>query len=46
LDQYCATFRSRFGPEKLASLDGEALLNTMLAPGKDSLACWLKFKND
>jgi 5-methylcytosine-specific restriction protein B len=48
LDQYYGTFRSRFGPEKLASLDGEALLTTMQPqPGnRDSLPYWLEFKND
>src|SRR5437870_4997777 len=48
LDQYYATFRNRFGPDKLASLDGKALLTTMQPqPGnKDSLAYWLEFKND
>src|SRR5262245_38532739 len=47
LDQYYAAFRSRFGPEKLAGLDGEALLETMHAHGnKDSLVYWLEFKND
>ena len=46
LDQYYGTFRSRFGPDKLANLDGEALLTTMHAPGKDSLVYWLEFKND
>jgi 5-methylcytosine-specific restriction protein B len=47
LDQYYGTFRSRFGPDKLANLDGEALLNTMHAHGnKDSLVYWLEFKND
>jgi 5-methylcytosine-specific restriction protein B len=45
--QYYATFRSRFGPDILANLDGEALLNTMHAHGtKDSLVYWLEFKND
>ncbi|MBI1917617.1 MAG: AAA family ATPase [Planctomycetes bacterium] len=46
LDQYYGTFRSRFGPDKLANLDGEALLNTMHAQNKDSLVYWLEFKND
>jgi 5-methylcytosine-specific restriction protein B len=41
------TFRSRFGPDQLANLDGEALLETMHAHGnKDSLVYWLEFKND
>src|SRR5437868_5298792 len=47
LDQYYGTFRSRFGPDKLANLDGEALLTTMHAHGtKDSLVYWLEFKDD
>lgn len=41
------TFRSRFGPNVLAKLDGEELLETMHAHGnKDSLVYWLEFKND
>src|SRR5262245_58783570 len=47
LDQYYSTFRIRFGPDQLANLDGEALLETMHAHGnKDSLVYWLEFKND
>ena len=47
LAQFYKTFRERFGPEKLANLDGEALLETMHAHGnKDSLVYWLEFKND
>src|ERR1700692_4037487 len=47
LDQYYGTFRSRFGPDKLANLDGAALLKTMNALGtKDSLVYWLEFKDD
>jgi 5-methylcytosine-specific restriction protein B len=47
LDAYYSTFRSRFGPDQLANLDGEALLETMHAHGnKDSLVYWLEFKND
>lgn len=47
LDQYYSAFRSRFGPERLAALDGEALLETMHAHGsKESLVYWLEFKND
>lgn len=47
LDQYYSTFRERFGPERLRSLDGEALLNHMHLHGtKDSLVYWLEFKND
>jgi hypothetical protein len=40
-------FRSRFGPERLSSLDGETLLNTIHGRGEnDSLVYWLEFKND
>lgn len=47
LDQYYKTFHARFGPDRLASLDGEVLLETMHAHGKkDSLVYWLEFKND
>jgi 5-methylcytosine-specific restriction protein B len=42
-----ATFRDRFGPEKLRSIDGAALLQAMHTHGnKDSLVYWLEFKND
>ncbi len=42
-----ALFRDRFGPDRLKSLDGEALLNTMHAHGShDSLVYWLEFKSD
>lgn len=47
LDACYQTFRSRFGPDVLAKLDGEELLETMHAHGnKDSLVYWLEFKND
>lgn len=47
LARYYSTFRSRFGPEKLKNLDGEALLETMHSHGnKDSLVYWLEFKDD
>jgi 5-methylcytosine-specific restriction protein B len=47
LDQCYAVFRGRFGPDQLANLDGETLLNTMHAHGsKGSLVYWLEFKND
>ncbi len=41
-------FRERFGPDVLASLDGEALLDTMHRRdgAKDSLVYWLEFKDD
>ena len=41
------TFRSRFGPDVLAKLDGEELLESMHTHGnRDSLVYWLEFKND
>ncbi len=41
------TFHRKFGPETLASLDGEALLTTMHEHGqKNSLVYWLEFKDD
>src|SRR5262245_13146028 len=44
---YYDTFRKRFGPEVLASIDGEALLNTMHRNGdRASLVYWLEYKND
>jgi len=47
LARYYDTFRSRFGPDKLSNLDGEALLETMHSHGnKDSLVYWLEFKDD
>jgi 5-methylcytosine-specific restriction enzyme B len=47
LAEYYSTFRSRFGPDKLKSLDGEALLNIMHDIGnRDSLVYWLEFKDD
>ena len=40
-------FRNRFGPDRLKSLDGEALLQAMHTHGnKESLVYWLEFKND
>lgn len=47
LHECYSLFRSRFGPEVLRGLQGEALLNLMHArPSKDSLVYWLEFKND
>ncbi len=47
LARYYATFRLRFGPERLLSLDGEALLTTLHDhSNRDSLVYWLEFKND
>ena len=44
---YYSTFRSRFGPDRLKNLDGEALLETMHNLGnRDSLVYWLEFKDD
>ncbi|RQD75866.1 MAG: AAA family ATPase [Candidatus Syntrophonatronum acetioxidans] len=40
-------FKSKFGPDKLKSLDGETLLETLFNHGnRDSLVYWLEFKND
>lgn len=41
-------FRDKFGPERLASLDGEALLLAIHGRGakRDSLVYWLEFKDD
>ncbi|HZG66636.1 MAG TPA: hypothetical protein VEZ12_07820 [Herpetosiphonaceae bacterium] len=47
LGRYYDIFRERFGPERLTSLDGEALLEYMHLHGNyDSLVYWLEFKND
>ncbi len=46
LDECYSLFRTRFGPDVLCGLDGELLLNTMHAHGRDSLVYWLEFKND
>lgn len=47
LDQSYTTFRQRFGPDALKSLDGEALLNFIHDhSNRDSLVYWLEFKND
>src|SRR5690606_20263404 len=47
LEQYYRTFRTRFGPDALAQLDGETLLSTMHDHGNhDSLVYWLEFKDD
>ncbi len=46
LSECYALFRDRFGPDRLQSLDGEVLLNTMHAHGnQDSLVYWLEFKS-
>jgi 5-methylcytosine-specific restriction protein B len=47
--QQLALFRSRFGPDVLRSLDGEALLGQMHGrqdSGSRCLMYWLEFKND
>lgn len=47
INGYYENFREKFRPEKLESLDGETLLNTMFNTGnRDSLVYWLEFKND
>ena len=47
LEKYYSTFRSRFGPDKLKNLDGEALLNLMHDfQNRDILVYRLEFKDD
>src|SRR5208283_2808413 len=47
LQEYYATFREHFAPDRLRQLDGEELLNTIHAHGnRDSLVYWLEFKKD
>jgi 5-methylcytosine-specific restriction enzyme B len=47
LEGFYRNFRNRFGPDLLAKLDGEELLDSMHAIGtRDSLVYWLEFKND
>lgn len=47
LAEYHEIFRQKFGPERLASLDGEELLSIMHnSSNRDSLVYWLEFKND
>jgi 5-methylcytosine-specific restriction protein B len=48
LERYFATFRDRFGPRQLESLDGDALLEKMhgRSEAHDSLMYWLEFKDD
>jgi 5-methylcytosine-specific restriction enzyme B len=47
LDKEYGLFRERFGPQVLAGLDGEPLLNLMHDhSNRDSLVYWLEFKND
>jgi 5-methylcytosine-specific restriction protein B len=46
VDAMLAAFRVDFSPERLAALEGEALLDHMHARGKASLAYWLERIND
>ena len=47
LQELYQRFRDGFGPQKLADMDGEELLNFMHAHGNhESLVYWLEFKND
>ena len=47
LDNFSETFKKRFSPAKLNSIDGEVLLNTMHNhSSNDSLVYWLEYKND
>ena len=47
LKEYYSTFRQKFGPEALSSMDGEELLEIIHAHGnKNSLVYWLEFKDD
>lgn len=47
LEQGYKLFTQKFGPDKLKTLDGELLLNTMFNIGnRDGLTYWLEFKND
>jgi 5-methylcytosine-specific restriction protein B len=47
LAEYYQIFKQKFGPGKLSSLDGEALLTTMHdSSNRNSLVYWLEFKND
>lgn len=48
LEKYYSTFRGRFGPERLGSLQGEQLLQMMHARqgNPDSLVYWLEYKKD
>ncbi|UKJ75929.1 AAA family ATPase [Azospirillum brasilense] len=48
IDRHTMAFRDRFGPERLARLDGEDLLDVMHGRGRgnESLVYWLEFKND
>jgi len=47
INTYLGNFRDKFSPERLSSLDGEELLETMHnSSDYKSLVYWLEFKND
>jgi len=47
MDVFLANFRARFGPDRLRTLSGTELLDTMHRHGGgESLVYWLEFKND
>ncbi len=47
INRYCDSFRDRFGPDKLAGMDGETLVDAMHnSSNPDSMVYWLEFKND
>ena len=46
MDQYLGKFRSQFGPDVLATLGGEPLLERIHAMNPEGLPYWLEFKND
>ncbi|AEF17785.1 ATPase associated with various cellular activities AAA_5 [Thermoanaerobacterium xylanolyticum LX-11] len=47
LNQGYNIFKEKFSPERLKSLDGELLIDTIFNIGnKDGLSYWLEFKND
>ncbi|WHE06023.1 AAA family ATPase [Thermoanaerobacterium thermosaccharolyticum] len=47
LNQGYNIFKEKFSPERLKSLDGELLIDTIFNIGnKDRLSYWLEFKND
>ena len=47
LENYYRTFRQKFGPDALGSLDGEPLLGLLHElSDHNSLVYWLEFKND
>jgi len=47
LQRYLETFKDKFGPEQIARLDGQDLLEAIFNQGnRESLVYWLEFKND